>query len=341
MKISIAALLIILLSTNACSPSYYKKLSKSKWQQTLVNIPDYSNLQYWAAHPHKIDPSDSVPAPFRNQWRDSAVDVFFIHPTTFTDPARIEEFNAKLTDDSLNIKTDYTSILYQASVFNGDCRVFAPRYRQAHIGMYRYKDTARAWQAFDTAYADIRAAFIHYLEKYKGRPIIIASHSQGTQHAKRLLKEFFDGQTLGNRLVAAYLLGIPVDQQEFNDIPVCRDSTQTGCFVSWRTFRRNFEGPEYIARETPKSVVNPLTWKADTGYAASSLHKGAILYKFNKLIKSPNDAQVHDNILWVSRPKFPGASFYKTKNYHAGDYNLFYQNIREDIRRRIGFFWKR
>jgi pimeloyl-ACP methyl ester carboxylesterase len=269
------------------------------------------------------------------------VDVFFIHPTTFTDRSRTEEFNADLTEDSLNIKTDYTSILYQASVFNADCRIFAPRYRQAHIGMYTYTDTASAMRAFDTAYADIRAAFLHYLEHYKGRPIIIAAHSQGTQHATRLLKEFFDGKTLGNRLVAAYLLGIPVGKSEFENIPVCRDSTQTGCFVSWRTFRKDFEGPEYLSGEAPKAVVNPLSWRADSGYAPSTLHKGAILYNFNKLIKAPNDAQVHNNILWISRPKFPGASFYKSKNYHAGDYNLFYRNIREDIRRRIGLFWKK
>jgi hypothetical protein len=340
MKKSLPALIIILISALACSPSYYKKISAYQARETNSPYTNYSDLQLWAAHPHKKDPSDSVPQPFRNVWQDSAVDVFFIHPTTFTDPERTDELNANLTDDSLNIKTDYTSILYQASVFNGDCRVFAPRYRQAHIGMYKYQDTAKAWQAFDTAYSDIRAAFTYYLENYKGRPIIIASHSQGTQHAKRLLKEFFDGQTLGNRLVAAYLLGIPVDRNEFKNIPVCSDSFQTGCFVSWRTYRKDFEGPEYLAAETPKAVVNPLNWKADTSYAPKPLNKGAILYNFNKLIKAPNDAQIHKNILWVSRPKFPGASFYKSKNYHAGDYNLFYANVRQDVRRRIGLFWK-
>ena len=53
---------------------------------------------------------------------------------------------------------------------------------------------------------DVKAAFQYYLEHYNnGRPIIIASHSQGTTHAKRLLKEFFDGTALQHQLVAAYL----------------------------------------------------------------------------------------------------------------------------------------
>lgn len=323
----------------ACSPAYYKKISPQK--QPVANNPDYSNMQYWAAHPYKKDPSDSVPKPFKNQWRDSAVDVFFLHPTSFTDPSQTEKFNADLGNDTLNAKTDYTSILYQASVFNADCRIFAPRYRQAHLGMYTYNDTLRAKAAFDTAYADIRAAFIYYLEHHKGRPIIIAAHSQGTQHAVRLIREFFDGQTLGNRLVAAYLLGMPVRQDAFKNITICRDSLQTGCYVTWRTFRKGYEGPEYLSREPEIKLNNPLTWTTDSTYAPNSLHQGAILYNFNKLIKKPNDARIHQNILWISRPKFPGAAFYKARNYHAGDYNLFYKNIRQDIRRRIGLFWKR
>jgi Protein of unknown function (DUF3089) len=208
--------------------------------------------------------------------------------------------------------------------------------------MYFYDDTARAKQAFELAYSDIKKAFIHYLDYYnQGRPIIIASHSQGTTHAKRLIKEFFDGQTLKNRLVVAYLVGIYVDKNQFATIPVCRDSLQTGCFVSWRTFRRDYEGPSYISLEPgTATVVNPLTWTTDTVIAPKSLNKGAVLYKYNKVFPHTNDAQVRGNILWISKPKFPGGVLYKSKNYHVGDINLFYMNIRQDVRRRISLFWK-
>ena len=43
-----------------------------------------------------------------------------------------------LNDQSLNAKTDYSTILYQASAFN-EYRVFAPRYRQAHLRSYYYR----------------------------------------------------------------------------------------------------------------------------------------------------------------------------------------------------------
>ena len=64
-------------------------------------------------------------------------------------------------------------------------------------------------QALDFAYQDVKAAFEYYLKHYNnGRPIIIASHSQGTWHAESLLHDYFENDsTLRKRLVAAYLIG--------------------------------------------------------------------------------------------------------------------------------------
>ena len=48
--------------------------------------PNYADINYWAAHPWKKDLSDSLPKPLVNDIiLDSLkVDVFFIHPTTYT-----------------------------------------------------------------------------------------------------------------------------------------------------------------------------------------------------------------------------------------------------------------
>ena len=55
------------------------------------------------------------------------VDVFFIHPTIlFTS----DYWNADLADTALNRQVDDLTIRHQASVFNHQARVFAPRYRQ-------------------------------------------------------------------------------------------------------------------------------------------------------------------------------------------------------------------
>lgn len=132
LTISIACLLI------SCSNKNYP-YKKNYNTKSSDSIPNYSNLYYWAAHPWKWDPGDSIPKPLRKNYiKDSVVDVFFIHPTTFTDYS-IEKQNAFIDDSMLNAKTDYTTILYQASVFNEECRVFSPRYRQAHLRAFYNK----------------------------------------------------------------------------------------------------------------------------------------------------------------------------------------------------------
>jgi hypothetical protein len=58
-------------------------------------------------------------------------------------------------------------------------------------------------------------------------------------------------------------------------------------------------------------------------------------YKFNKIYKQTTDAQTHEGVIWVSRPKFPWSFLYSTKNYHVGDINLYYMNVRQNIEQRI------
>jgi Protein of unknown function (DUF3089) len=327
---------VMLILFSSCAPSYYKHVGKYSAEPKLT-IPNYSNLFYWAAHPYKKDPGDSVPRPLQNEVADTSADVFFIHPTTYTQKDFPEgKNNAAISNAELHAKTDYTSILYQASVFNASARVFAPRYRQAHISAFFDMKKEEAAKAFDTAYSDIKLAFEYYLTRHNNsRPIIIASHSQGTLHASRLLKEFFENKPLKKQLVCAYLIGFPVVENYFSDLTPCNDSSSTGCFVSWRTFKNGYF-PSYIKKETsPAIVTNPLLWTMDTGKAGKSLNAGAILWKFNKLIPAANDAVIHENVLWISKTKFPFSFLVNIKNFHAGDINLFYINIRRNIKTRI------
>lgn len=323
---------------DSCTPKITPYTGEQFFKSSTGN-PDYTKLEFWAAHPDKWDPSDSIPAPLRRSAENKLADVFFLHPTTFTDEKISEEANAAIDDPYLNKKTDYRSILYQASVFNETCRVYAPRYRQVHLQMYYTTDTAKALAAFELAYQDIRAAFENFLStRNQNNPFIIASHSQGTTHAKRLLKEYIDGTPLQKKLVAAYILGIAVEKDLFSSLPLCKDSSSTGCFISWRTYREGYEGRYVSKSDTSIAVINPLVWNTNTTVASRNLQKGALLFKFNKIYPHTQNSQIAGNALWISKPKFPGGFLYLTKNYHAGDYNLFYVNIREDVARRIKYY---
>lgn len=333
-------LLILIITTSSCAHKSF--INKTNYQfKTSSRFADYSNLDYWASHPWKMDPADNIPSSIQNKEKDSLADVFFIHPTTYTEVAMPMGWNADINNEAINKKTDEGTILYQASVFNQHCRIFAPRYRQANLKAFFTTDKAAANKAFDIAYEDIRTAFEYYLKYYNhSRPIIIASHSQGTLHAGRLLKEFFENKPLEKKLVCAYIIGLPVFTNYFRELHSCKDSTATGCFVSWRTFKEDYV-PEFVQVEKEKAyVTNPLTWKLDETLAPAGLNKGGILKDFNKVIPGLVYAQVHGNVLWVNKPQFFGSVFLTMKNYHIADYNLFYMNIRQNVETRIRSYLK-
>jgi hypothetical protein len=304
--------------------------------------PDYSNDISWAALPWKKDLADSVPLQsIKNQQDKALADVFFIHPTLFLESTEkmTYKWNADILDTNINNKVDFGSILNQASVFNGSCRVFAPRYRQAHISSFFTEDRKSGEAALNLAYDDVKEAFLYYLKHYnEGRPFIIAGHSQGTRHAGFLLKETLDNKELQKSLIAAYLIGMPVPKGFFENIPVCSDSSQTGCFVTWATYLEGFYPDNYMSFKGG-NCVNPLSWKIDTVEVDRKKNLGGITWKFNQVVQNINGAKIKDGILWVDKPHVPGRMLIRLKNFHVADYNLFWFNIRENVRLRVNNYF--
>lgn len=306
--------------------------------------PDYSLTGSWSSLPFLKDVADSIPigAKLADKQEGALVDVFFIHPTIFTyKPSNEYEWNADVHDQALNKMVDESTILNQASVFNGSCKIYAPRYRQAHYSAFTTTNPENKKKALDVAYEDVKAAFLYYLQNYnKDRPIIIAAHSQGTIHAGRLLKEFFDGTKLQEKLVEAYLIGIAIPRDYFQSIPLSTEASQTGGFVTWNTFHRGYY-PDYYEDGLDKAVcINPLTWTDQGGWVDRRLNRGGVGLKF-KFVEHPVGAEVVDNMLWVDKPHVPGRIFLHTKIWHKADYNLFWNNIRENVALRIESYFSR
>jgi hypothetical protein len=305
--------------------------------------PDYSNLDFWAAFPFKVDASDNVPAFLKDELKDTRADVFFIHPTSYFGEKKTSPWNADLRDTTVNNTTDRLSILFQTTVFNGSCRVFAPRYRQGNMEAFYVFDTPEAKAAFDLAYNDVKKAFLYYLKNYNNkRPIIIASHSQGSLHAIRLLQEFFDGKALQKKLVCAYVVGYQIKKDAFKKLPLGIRPDQTGCYVGWRSYAKD-EVPKSIAAENGNSVcVNPLTWTIFEEWASPDLHQG-IMNNFESIVPHTVSARIepHAKILWIDTPVVLDEKKGKITNYHVWDYNLFWMNIRQNVRQRIDAYLKR
>lgn len=306
------------------------------------NPPQYSDLFYWAAHPSKKDNADTIPSFINNKNTDTLADVFFLHPTTYTKNMQDSRSNADLHDSLVNAETDKGTILFQASVFNAVGRVFAPRYRQAHLKAYLQMNSDASQKAFDLAYQDLKAAFEYYMAHYNnGRPIIIASHSQGAMHAIRLLKELFDDKPLQKQLVCAYIVGWHIKKEEFKKIPIGESPDAVNCFVGWRSFKNGSDGGFMITRERGNSVcVNPITWTTSETSSGLSQHKGAVARDLGKLYPKTITASINkeNGILWVTLPDAVAAAFESMTNYHILDYNLFYLDIRENVQLRVRRF---
>jgi len=309
---------------------------------------DYSKLESWKVHPNGL-----YDAHLKSEDEPKA-DVFYLHPTTYY---RAVPKNQNKQTPVTNRRLDRI-VINQVSSFASSARIFLPVYRQAHLRVFLKGDTNHLRCTLDTAYADIREAFQTYMANWnQGRPIVIASHSQGSFLALRLLKEFFDGENR-NKLVAAYVIGIPVSQEhlrQFDRLKYCENMDDYGCMVSWmtiddksgitepRTRARALIGSEFIpSSELELVCTNPLTWGTTSELAmGKELHAliPAARYQTMRWTKKPIKAEIDGGFVRVSghdKTVFNGTN----GNLHVYDYNLFYRDIEKNLRNRINKFAK-
>ena len=293
----------------------------------LPSKPDYKEEKNWALM-GKIENNES----------ELGADVFFIHPTMYDTGG---PWVASLDNHELNSEIDLWPIKHQASVFIGAGRVFAPRYRQAHYRVFVVEHSL-CRPALELAYEDVKSAFVYWMENFdEGRPIIIAGHSQGTLHGKAILQEFFDDTELGDRLVAAYLPGFNIYESDFKKLKSCTTSNDTNCFCSWRTFATGYL-PDWYEDEITKygkgnvaSCINPISWTCGDEVNNKRDHLGILTDKNKFKYKHALTARVNGGILWLDKPHVFGCALLHQNNWHVGDYNLFWGNIRANVRERI------
>ncbi len=307
------------------------------FSEDQIAPPNYADASYWAALPDLEDSADIVPAGIIiDPSTTTDVDVFFVHPTTYV--VDVKHWNQPLENKVANQITDQWSMRDQASIFNGCCQVYAPRYRQAVLSSFGDLE-GDGGRALDLAYQDVKAAFDYFISQHnKGRPFIIAAHSQGAFHANRLIKETVRGTELQQQMVAAYLIGFSIDGS--NGIDICTSATQIGCQVSWNA---NAPDAMVILSEPGDICINPITWTADDAMASPEENLGSISFGNGDVIE-PNvtGAQCLKGQLLIEeirsenfadRPFGPG-------NYHTYDYSFFHMNIRANAKARVSAFLK-
>ena len=173
---------------------------------------------------------------------DPPIDCFYVYPTISRDTTPFSDWNASDAEEG------YVT-LQQAARLRSQCRVFAPVYRQATLTSLMSRMTGGeppAGGEVVSPYDDVLDAFRTYMANDNdGRGVVLIGHSQGSSVLTRLIAEEIDpNDDVRAQLVAAYLAGSAVAVPEgaevggsFQNIPVCTTDDQTGCVVSWASFR--------------------------------------------------------------------------------------------------------
>jgi hypothetical protein len=95
------------------------------------------------------------------------------------------------------------------------------------------------------AYGDIRSAFRYYMANYnKGRPYVLIGHSQGSLMLQRLIEHEIEGKAPARLMKLAIIPGFNVLVPQgklvggtFKSTPICSRPGQTGCVLTWTSFR--------------------------------------------------------------------------------------------------------
>ena len=312
--------------TESGSPS--ESQSANENQETPV---DYSQETSWA---YLETEDDSRQA-----------DVFFVCPTVYGGSA--EEPNMSLEDEDTK-ESFLGAINMEKGIYDGDCRFFAPYYRQIGLAVYELP-AAEQEEYLETAYEDVEDAFQYYYENYNdGRPIVLAGFSQGAELCLKLLEECFDEEALNEQLIACYAIGWRVTAEELEQYPhmkFAEGESDTGVIVAFNSEAEGIEDSLMIPAGTKTLAINPLNWKTDSTPADKSMNLGACFTNYSGEIETEipqlTGAYIDEErgalkVTDVTPEDYPaGLSLCEDGIYHLYDYQFFYRNLQENVHTRV------
>ena len=321
-----------------------KKMFNSE-NSNMSTTPDYSKKTCWFQIPEVT----------------KQFDTFYIPATEYINSSYNEGAPDFATLDNAEMLEGIAAeYLGQASVYEESTNVFVPYYRQAGLKLEvdAWKKTGDMRDALKgTPYTDVTAALDYYFQHYNnGRPFIIAGHSQGSAMTSLVLQKYFkEHPDYYKRMVAAYVIGYAVTTDDLGANPHLKFATgesDTGVIISWNT-----EGQKSVDENAPNLVllpnaisINPLNWKLDGTYAPATENLGSLgVDERNLTIEIGDlgaDAQVVPSRgVIVSNGKADHSQMpeffieiFGPASFHGEDYTFFYNNIKDNVAKRIATY---
>jgi hypothetical protein len=214
----------------------------------------------------------------REAWKTdpaASIDCFYVYPTVSTDPTPNSDMIADAPEKGV--------VRSQFARFGSRCRTYAPMYRQITLTALRAGIAGKP-MAVDRAlaYNDVVDAWNYYLaHDNKGRGVVLVGHSQGSGVLTQLIRSEIDGKPIQSRIVSALLLGtsLPVPSGKdvggaFQHLPLCRSAQQTGCVITYASFRSSAPPPadSRFGRVQGENMVSACTNPAALAGGSGELH---------------------------------------------------------------------
>ena len=225
-------------------------------QAAPATAPDYASDATWLCLPGRADVCSTPlattalnPNGYGSTGRSSVaadpqLDCFYVYPTVSRDRGLNSDLNA--AEERAAAETQFAR-------FASTCRPFAPVYRQMTTGAIAAAALGTDLRpAQNLAYTDVRDAFRQYLAtRNGGRPFVLVGHSQGSWHLQRLIAEEIEGKPVARQMRLAIIPGfnVLVPQSRlvggtFKSTPLCSRPGETGCVVSYVSYRTKNPPPE-------------------------------------------------------------------------------------------------
>ncbi|HYV07670.1 MAG TPA: DUF3089 domain-containing protein [Blastocatellia bacterium] len=256
-------------------------------QPTVTGKNDYGDGKSWLCKPGRqdacaVDLTTTVVAAngklTRETWTSNpkaGIDCFYVYPTVSND--------ATPNSDMIAGAEELAVIRAQFARFGSECRTYAPLYRQFTLTALRAFIAGKPVTANMTlGYNDVADAWKYYLEHdNQGRGVVLIGHSQGALVLTQLIRNEIDGKPAQSKIVSALLLGtsLPVPRGKdvggvFKQMPLCRSGSQTGCVITFASFRSNMPPPanSRFGRAAGDNMEAGCTNPAALGGGSGKLH---------------------------------------------------------------------
>lgn len=272
-------------------------------------------------------------------------DVFFVCPTVYKGNA--DTLRMPIDDEDARYKFVGATNM-ERGIYDEQSRFFAPYYSQASMYSYTIDPLTRD-SVISEAYKEVSLAFSDYLENYNNdNPIILAGFSQGADLCIRLMKEYGKESKVADKIIACYAIGWSLTRKDVEENPWLKPAsseTDLGSIITFSSEAPYIEKSIIIPEDVWSYSINPLTWTTSCDTISKENNIGACFTNYSaeitKEIPQLTGAYIDAKrgalkVMDVTAEEYPALLRpFEPGEFHIYDYQFFYRNLQENVRKRI------